>query len=142
MARLLRIESCSECKHCESEFAFEYIDVRFRCELLDPDVTGRDWLENCESGIDPDCPLEEERRWIPVGERLPTERGTYEIAMPPLSPNEQHPHILVCEWAPAYGFHEEVCGTTFVYSADILAWRPWQPLPALPEEASDGDATE
>ena len=97
-----------------------------------PDVTGRDWLN--PAGIDPACPLPEASGWISVGERRPTECGTYEVAMPPLTQSEQHPQILVCEWAPAYGFHSEVCGTTFVYDTDVLAWRPWEPLP---EEASD-----
>ena len=128
MARLLRIEICDQCDH-----RGRYDD---RCYGVYPH---REFDDKCKPEIPDWCPLPELSGWIPVGERQPTERGTYEIAMPPLSPNEQHPHILVCEWAPAYGFHEEVCCTTFVYSADVLAWRPWQPLPALPEEASDDD---
>ena len=131
MARLLRVETCDQCSN-----RGQYDD---RCYAVYPH---REFDERSKPDIPDWCPLPELSGWIPVGERQPTERGTYEIAMPPLSPNEQHPHIRVCEWAPAYGFHEEVCGTTFVYSADVLAWRPWEPLPALPEEATNGDATE
>lgn len=125
MAKLLRIEKCEQCGWCS------FYDDKCLCvnphKYFDPEDGIPDW-----------CPLPEaeDGGWVLVGDRRPTERGTYEIAVPPLT-HEQHPHILVCEWAPAYGFHSEVCSTTFVYDANVLAWRLWQPLPALPKEATD-----
>ena len=138
MARLLRIESCyNECSECWYDDDSE----RFICTASDdPDRPGYNREIPRDRTEPPDwCPLPEAGGWIPVGERTPTERGTYEVAMPPLSQNEQHPNILVCEWAPAYGFYTEVLGTTFVYNANVIAWRPWQPLPSLPEEATNAE---
>lgn len=135
MARLLRIENCYQCPHIISRYRTPGMGCM---QVRDEDGEPSDLGGGC-SGTPDWCPLPEASGWIPVGERRPTERGTYEIAMPPLSQNEQYPYILVCEWAPAYGFHSEVCGTTFVYDADVIAWRRWQPLPALPKEATDAD---
>lgn len=39
MARLLRIEVCAECSHCQREYASDDMDSVCHCDLLNPDAT-------------------------------------------------------------------------------------------------------
>ena len=130
MARILRIERCAECSHCQREYASDdmyYMDSVCHCDLLNPDVTGRDWLD--PAGIDPACPLPEASGWISVGERLP-ECGERVLTV---VRSGDYARVTTNERSAVFGDGG--------WLGDGGGWvtTHWQPLPALPEEASDGE---
>ena len=135
MARLIRVEACAECSHCHREYVNDDMASRCWCDLLNPDGTGRDWVD--AASIDPDCPLPEERAWAPVGERLPEE-------------GERVPGVARCSWAPEV--NKPFVAMVYLRSGvwrwnenDVPVLLPWTIthwqtlawLPPLPQEVTD-----
>ena len=142
MARLIRVEACAECSHCHREYVNDDMASRCWCDLLNPDGTGRDWVD--AASIDPDCPLEEERAWIPVGERLPELVGQpFAEVLVAVGPT----HIPTRPWWSTIGRYD---GQSWMVlagdgwsrideaSQSLLTVTHWRSLPPLPQEASDG----
>jgi len=123
MVRLIRVETCEECPFGEKGSNAQG-DWYLGCTKK---LDGWGWNEPVSDIFIPDwCPLEEDR-WIPVGERLP-EAGESVLTIvrygdrARITVNERSAILPGADWL-----------------GDGGGWvtTHWQPLPALPEEASD-----
>jgi hypothetical protein len=90
----------------------------FNPELMEHDKV-RDLLIDCRAEI---ARLREERRWIPVGERLPDRYRSVIVALTP----DIRGKVEVCEAA-----HYE--GSDFETEYGVYECSHWMPLPAPPK---------
>ena len=121
MARLLRIDDCSDCAHFSANVTCDLSGGR----EVDGDCDIPDW-----------CPLEEERRWIPVGERLP-ESGVEILVLGEYGPVGFTPGVHLADYLAERAVSPWLsrCGER------LFSVTHWRALPSLPEaeEATNGD---
>ena len=132
MARLIRVETCEECPFGEKGSNAQG-DWYLGCTKK---LDGWGWNEPVSDIFIPDwCPLEEERGWVPVGDRLPEEGRIVPVVVASDLKREVTSGVRLSVWGESELRWFDEGERPFWFT--VTHWLDIPPLPALPQEASD-----